>query len=74
MCFFRLILYADFITYIGLIFTIIPLLLLIIPINIKVKKKINMNKFGYTVLSITMLMLGFVTFIIFENYIIELIG
>lgn len=33
-----------------------------------------MNKFGYTVLSITMLMLGFVTFIIFENYIIELIG
>ena len=56
------------------IFVSIPLLLLILPINAKVKKKINMNTIGYIVLSVTMLLLGFVTFIISEKYIIELIG
>lgn len=55
------------------IFNIIILLLLILPINIKVSKKININKIGYIALTIIILLLGFGSLLIFENHIVGLI-
>lgn len=51
----------------GIIFPILPVLLLLIPINIKVKKKININTTGYVVISVLTTIFGFGMFIFLAN-------
>lgn len=52
----------------GLILPILPVLLLLIPININIKKKINFNTTSYVVISILTTILGLGMFIFLGNY------
>lgn len=49
------------------ILSMIPLMLLFIPLNIMVKKKTNMNIISYLILSILIAMIGFGIFILISN-------
>lgn len=49
--------------YVCYILSIIPLLLLLLPLNFKVKKKANLNKILYLILSIFITILGFGIFV-----------
>lgn len=49
------------------IFSTVPLLLLLIPLNIKVKKKIDINTAGYVILSVFITVLGLGMFIFLAN-------
>lgn len=51
----------------GLILSVLPVLLLLIPINIKVKKKINTNTTAYVVISVLATILGGGMFIFLSN-------
>lgn len=53
--------------YLCYIFSIIPLLLLFLPLNIKVKNKVNMNTINYSILSIFITILGFCMFVFISN-------
>ena len=53
--------------YVCYILSIIPLLLLLLPLNFKVKKKANLNIILYFILSIFITILGFVIFVFVSN-------
>ena len=53
--------------YFCYIISIVPLLLLFLPLNIKVKNKVNMNTISYSILSIFITILGFGIFIFISN-------
>ena len=53
--------------YVCYILSIIPLLLLLLPLNFKVKKKANLNKILYLILSIFITILGFGIFVFVSN-------
>ena len=53
--------------YVCYILSIIPLLLLLLPLNFKVKKKANLNTILYLISSIFITILGFCIFVFVSN-------